>query len=113
MVTFDATNSHFEYMDVTCHWSANSQKYAGGDALVTFLYNGWDMVETVFYEEYWHAGGRLVMIYYFDLEQDGETVHVPVLGNPFVHRMVNNLPLQLLPISEREAHLQRKTGEVS
>ena len=100
MVTFDATNSHFEYMDVTCHWSADSQKYAGGDALVTFLHDGWEMAETVFYEEYWHAGGRLVMIYYFEIERDGETLSVPVLGNPFVNRMVNSLPLQLLPVSE-------------
>jgi hypothetical protein len=102
MVTFDATNSHFEYMDVTCHWSADSQKYAGGDALITFLHNGWKMDETVFFEEYWHAGGRLVMIYYFELERDGETLSMPVLGNPFVNRMVKSLPVQLIPFGERE-----------
>lgn len=107
MVTFDATNSHFEYMDVTCHWSAASQKYAGGDALITFLHDGWEMAETVFYEEYWHAGGRLVMIYYFELERGNEKLSIPVLGNPFVHRMVHSLPIQLLAVGERE---QRKTA---
>jgi hypothetical protein len=107
MATFDATNSHFEYMDVTCHWSAASQKYAGGDALITFLHDGWEMSETVFCEEYWHAGGRLVVIYYFELEREGETLAIPVLGNPFVHRMVNSLPVHLMPVGERERHKQQ------
>ena len=59
MVTFDASNSHFEYMNVLRHWSPSSEKYAGGDAVVTLLTcEDWKIGETIFYEQYWCAAAR-------------------------------------------------------
>lgn len=110
MVTFDASNSHFEYMDVTRHWSPNSQKYAGGDALITFLSSDWALQEIVFYEEHWLAGGRVVTVYYFELKRNGEELIMPVLVNPYVNRMVISLPLQLKPLAERDLVQVRKAS---
>ncbi len=107
MVSFDASNSHFQYMDVVCHWSPTSQKYAGGDALITLLNEGWLLNETVFYEEYWHAGSRLVVIYYLTMVRDGEEMEVPVLSNPYVHRMMITLPVQVRPLAQRVSQRQR------
>ncbi len=101
MVMFDSLNAHFDYMDVTRHWHAESEKYAGGDALMTRLNDGWMLKETVFLEEYWHAGVRLVTIYHCELELDGESEKMPVLANPYVGRMLNSLSLQIRPLSEK------------
>ena len=116
MVTFDASNFHFEYMDVVRHWSPNSQQYAGGDVIVTLLNNGWQIGETVRYEEYWHAGSRMVMlpdamsifarrvmIYHLEMVRDDEVLRVPVLSNPYVRRLISNLPVQVRPIKEHAA----------
>jgi hypothetical protein len=108
MVSFDASNSHFQYMDVVRHWSPISQKYAGGDALITLLNEGWLLNETVFYEEYWHAGSRLVMIYHVTLvRENGEEMPVPVLSNPYVHRLMTMLPVQVRPLAQRLSQRQR------
>jgi hypothetical protein len=101
MVTFDASNFHFEYMDVVRHWSPKSQRYAGGDALITLMAEGWNLKETVFYEEYWHAGSRPVTIYHVEMARNHETMQVPVFGNPYVRRMMHSPMFQLLPWSER------------
>lgn len=103
MVTSDALNAHVDYLDVTRHWHSASEKYAGGDALMTFLNDGWSLKETVFLEEYWHAGVRLVTIYHCELDQDGETVVMPVLANPYVSRILHILPVQIRALSERKA----------
>ena len=99
MVTFDASNSHFEYMDVVRHWSPASQKYAGGDAINTLVNEGWRINETVFFEEFWHAGSRPVTIYHFELVRGDETLHVPVLSNPYIRRLVESLPVQVRPLA--------------
>lgn len=101
MVTFDSLNAHFEYMDVNRHWHPRSEKYTGGDALITRLNQGWQIRDEVYEEEYWHAGARLVVVYYFELEFQGEVESMPVLSNPYVRRILKELPLTVLPITER------------
>lgn len=100
MVTFDSANSHFEYMDVVRYWSPTSQSYAGGDALVTLLCQGWAIAETVFHEEYWHAGSRPVTIYHMELSRGEAIMNVPVFANPYVRRMVASTLFQLRPLAE-------------
>jgi hypothetical protein len=108
MIASDASNSHFDYLDVIRHYSPISEKYTGGDALLTFLLDDWRLIDAVFYEEYWHAGVRMVVIYHFQLEREGETLSMPVFSNPYVFRLVQNLPLQVIPVAERERYYQRK-----
>lgn len=105
MFVIDSGNSHFMYMDVVRHWSPESEAYAGGDALVTQLNKGWDIQETVFFEEYWHAGTRPVLIYHIDLVRGDDTLHMPVLSNPYIRRLVDSLPVQVRPVAEQQRAL--------
>ncbi len=106
MVAFDALNAHVEYPDVVRHWSPISEKYAGGDQLITLLNQGWQIKETIFCETYWHAGSRPVEIYHMDLVRDHETLAVPVLTNPYVRRIVGTLPFHIRDIDEQTAALR-------
>ena len=101
MVTFDALNSHFDYMDVIRHWSPVSEKYAGGDALATLLNQGWQINETVLFEEYWHSGTRPVVIYHIELIRNSETLKMPVLTNPYVRRIFDTLPVHIGPYRQQ------------
>jgi hypothetical protein len=84
MINRNTTNYHVEYMDVNQYWSPRSQQYAGGDALITALANGWEMKDQVVCEEYWFAGMRQTRIYHVELHRDGERMIMPVLHNPYV-----------------------------
>lgn len=106
-----SNNSNASYMQVTRHWSPISEKYAGADALVTALTKGWKSADTVFCEEYWHAGARLVSIYHFELTRKGETMTMPVLSNPYLRRVLERLSCEVLPVEEREtAHQKMRTN---
>jgi hypothetical protein len=101
MVSFDSLNSHFEYMDVIRHWSPISEKYAGGDTLITLLNQGWQITDKIHFEEFWHSGTRPVTIYYMDLMREGATLHLPVLTNPYVRRLIGSLSIQVRPVQTR------------
>jgi hypothetical protein len=92
---------HVEYMDVLRHWSPRSEKYSGGDSLLTALYNGWELNETIYVEEAWHTGMRHAPLYHFELERDGETETMVVIDNPYVWRLSNKPEFRVLPLSER------------
>jgi hypothetical protein len=101
------TNLHYAYMDMVRHWHPGSEPYAGGDALFTALENGWDVSTTVRYEEYWHTGMRFVLVYYFELTRGDERMVMPVIRNPYVNRLVREMPAELVPV-EADAALPRK-----
>lgn len=92
-------NWHYAYMDMIRHWHAESEQYTGGDALFTALQNGWRISDEVKYEEYWHAGVRSVLVYHFELTRDGEKMDMPVVRNPYVNRIVREMPATLVPVA--------------
>ena len=96
MVVLDAMNAHFSYMEVVSHWSPVSQRFAGGDALITYLAEGWEIGPEVLYEEFGQTGGRKVVVYYFELQRGKQTVRMPVIGNPYVERLVQVLHIKLV-----------------
>jgi hypothetical protein len=98
MIQEQLSDLHYAYMDMIRHWHPESEKYTGGDALFTAMEDGWQIGETVRFEEYWHAGVRAVLVYYFELNRGDETMIMPVLRNPFVNRMVRSLPVKLVPV---------------
>lgn len=77
-----------EYLDVTQHWSKHSEEYAGGDALVTMLSNGWELQPEVRIEDQFFAGMRSVSVYHLTLERNGDVINMPVLRNPYVNRII-------------------------
>jgi hypothetical protein len=106
-----SNDNHFSYMKVNRHWSSVSENYAGGDSLLTALEQGWEVSDTVYFEEIWYAGSRQVMLYHVELNRDGETVVMPVLSNPYIRRLLPRVCKRILPISERSSGLRRERSE--
>ena len=93
--------------DLTCHWCPQSQRYAGGDALLTYLNNGWEIQGNIYCEEYWHGGSRRILIYYFVLARQGECVTMRVLTNPLVDRLLDKLGLRVLAAQSARGRLRQ------
>lgn len=98
--------------DLTRHWCPQSQRYAGGDALLTFLNNGWEIQDDIYYEEYWHGGARRVLIYYFVLARGAECVTMRVVSNPLVDRLLGKLPVRVLAAQSARARLRQPQNVV-
>jgi hypothetical protein len=90
------------------HWDGVSEKYAGGDSLLTALYTGWKLPEVVFVERHWHAGSRRVNVYHFKLTCDGDSLTMPVIGNPFVTRLLMEHNIRLIPVAKLKAPTRRE-----
>lgn len=108
-MAFYSNDQHFAYQKINRHWNDSSEKYAGGDSLLTALAQGWELGDTVYYEDLWYAGSRQVTIFHVELHHDGETIDMPVLGNPYIRRMLPEMCSQVLPISERPSGLKNKS----
>jgi hypothetical protein len=103
-----SNNAHYSYFETTRHWAPESEKYAGGDALITALRRNWKVAGPVYQEDFWHSGARLVTVYHFTLRcQDGE-MDMPVITNPYVRRVLQMIEAQVLPIEERESIRRRE-----
>jgi len=99
-------NYHVQYLDVTHHWSPRSQKFAGGDALLTALQRGWEVANAVEEEKYWHGDARAVSVYHFTLRRDGVEIAMPVIENPYVTRMLFMEPFDVIERNEDTAERQ-------
>ena len=99
--------SHRHSTDMSRHWCPQSQRYAGGDALLTYLHNGWQMKDDVYYEEYWQGGARRVVIYYFALVNNGHWVTMGVIHNPFVERLMHEMALKVIPVAANRARVRQ------
>jgi hypothetical protein len=105
-ISLDVDNSI--YMRTIRHWHPLSEKWAGADCLLTAIDNGWKVDPTVYCQEFWHAGSRLVTIYYFELTRDGETMEMPVITNPYARRLLRLLTTNLRPLEERDVIRRRQ-----
>lgn len=103
-----STNFHVEYMDVVQHWHSESQPFAGGDSLLTALYDGWEMSDIVVREEYWFAGMRSVKVYHFELSRGDEIMVMPIIDTPYLTRIIQSSQLQVMS-SEDYRHGREKS----
>lgn len=83
-----SSNYHMDYFDVAQHWHPDSEKYAGGDALVTLLSNGWEIQREVGVEDRFFAGLRSVSVYHLTLKRGDEVMRMPVIRNPYINRII-------------------------
>lgn len=97
MVVRISSDAHFEYKQVMSHWCPRSQRYAGGDALITKMDEGWEIAPEVVIEEHEQTGGRHIVVYHFELSQGNQILHMPVVCNPYVERLVSALSLRVVP----------------
>ena len=100
------------YMRTIRHWHPGSEEWAGADCLLTAIDNGWEVDPTVYIQESWHAGSRLVTIFHFELKKGDETLEMPVITNPYARRLMRRLTTQQKPLEERDAirRRQRESG---
>lgn len=105
MAQLDATI--IEDVGIYRHWHAGSERFAGGDSLATALFLGWGLNPVVLVDTYWHFGTRQVNVYHFELLRGGESVAMPVLGNPYVDRLIMQHSLDVIPV-DREEQLRIK-----
>ena len=87
---------HVQYLDVVKHWHALSERYTGGDALLTALYNGWEMIGEIVRESHWYAGMRSVTVYRVSLRRDDEQQTMRIIHNPYVSRLVHESRLPVV-----------------
>jgi hypothetical protein len=82
------TNMQMYYTDTPRHWCPHSEQFTGADSLITALRHGWALCRQVYREEFLLQGSRHTTIYFFELRRNGEIITMPVVGNPFVVRLV-------------------------
>lgn len=103
MINRNTTNHHADYLDVTQHWSPTSEKYAGGDGLVTMLDRGWSLTGEAVVEEKRYAELRSNTIYHLTLVRDGEQIVMPVVHNPYVNKLLRNFNIRVVQKAEAAA----------
>ncbi|MBN8638290.1 MAG: hypothetical protein J0M07_23465 [Anaerolineae bacterium] len=84
------------------HWDSRSERYTGGDALVTALDDGWLIRGVVFRQEHWLAGVRRVTVYHVELVRDGQRRKMMVLQNPYVTKLLYGMESQVVLINQRK-----------
>ena len=88
---------HAQYQDITTqHWSFSSEKFAGGDNLLTALARGWEIESKVILKRHWFAGMRCIEIFHFTIKRDKIIAEMAVIGNPYVYRFIANYPIELI-----------------
>jgi hypothetical protein len=95
------SNYHAQYMAVLQHWSEESEKFAGADALITALSDGWEFGRDVEVERYHFSGNRSIRVYNIPLKRDHDEVVMPVIDNPYLTRM----------LSTEKLNVREKSGE--
>ncbi|MGJ3237074.1 MAG: hypothetical protein ACFE0Q_00055 [Anaerolineae bacterium] len=95
--------------DVYRHWCDRSETFAGADALLTKLQQGYAIETIVICHTVRVSESRLSEIYHFRLTEHNEShvdIHLdmPVLRNPFVMRLIQRLDLQVHRPKPPEQH---------
>ena len=82
--------------DISQHWSYSSERYAGGDNLLTAIARGWDIDPLVTLRRHWFAGMRCIEVYHFTIRRAGIEADMAVLGNPYVTRFLASHAYELI-----------------
>ena len=78
------------------HWSYSSERYAGGDNLLTAIARGWTIDSKVTLRRHWFAGMRCIEVFHFTIRRDDVVADMAVLGNPYVYRYLASQPHELV-----------------
>ena len=85
-----------QYQDITSqHWSYSSERYAGGDNLLTAIARGWKIDSKVTLRRHWFAGMRCIEIFHFTIRRDDVVADMAVVGNPYIYRYLATQPFEL------------------
>lgn len=76
------------YIDVSRHWCSRSQSYAGVDALLGRLDNGWKIRGDIGFDEHWFGESRRILVYHFELTRQDSRATMHVVHNPVLERLL-------------------------
>ena len=94
-------NLQGQYQDITSqHWSYSSERYAGGDNLLTAIARGWSIDRKVVLRRHWFAGMRCIEVYHFTIRRDEVVADMAVMGNPYVKRYLASHPHDLEEVED-------------
>ena len=99
-------------VDFYRHWHSKSERFAGGDCLATALIQGWVLKVPIVMDVYWCMGSRQVNVYHCDLVRDEERMHMPVLGNPYMDRLIQDMQLPVIVSEEPKQFLLQAVAPV-
>ncbi len=92
------------------HWHAPSERYTGGDSLVTMIEAGWSVGEIARIEEHWLSPTRRVRVIHFELKRQGDTQFMSVISNPYVENLVTAFGIHAIPIARLVTiHTRKRT----
>ena len=90
--------------DVTSqHWSYSSERYAGGDNLLTAIARGWTIDSKVRLRRHWFAGMRCIEIFHFTIRRGQVVADMAVIGNPYVQRYLSTQAHDLVEAEDVKA----------
>ncbi len=90
------TDLRMQHRDISQHWSYSSERYAGGDNLLTAIERGWAIDPRVVLQRHWFAGMRCIEIYHFTIRRAEVETDMAVLGNPYVTRYLASHTYELV-----------------
>ncbi len=97
MTDLNQRNLHVQYQDITSqHWSYSSERFAGGDNLLTAIERGWKIDRKVVLRRHWFAGMRCIEIFHFTIRRGEVVADMAVVGNPYVQRYLSTQPHDLV-----------------
>ena len=76
------------HIEVSRHWCPRSQPYAGVDALLGHLDNGWKIRGDIGFNEHWFGESRRITVYQFILTKQDNRVTMHVIHNPVLERLL-------------------------
>lgn len=100
MTIYNPQGLHEFYTANDRHWHAGSERYTGADSLLTAQRNGWRLLDLAYEQIIELRGGRSTCVYYFHLIRHSERILMPIVENPFIHRMLNERKMHIRPLHE-------------
>jgi hypothetical protein len=79
------------------HWHGGSERYTGGDGLLTALQEGWT-IQHVSSQEYPLSRGRYVIVYHLKLQRATVITKMNVIANPIVMLLMAQYTAKALPV---------------
>jgi hypothetical protein len=105
-----SSDFHVDYSNVYRHWDPRSEAYAGGDALITMLQQGWHLTDPIYEQPVWYCGNRRVCVLHGVLTRGDEQIVMAVISNPFIVRAMRDRRLKIEPFENlaRRLHPSRE-----
>lgn len=114
MTIYNPEGNHGKYTETDRHFSPTSEIYTGADSLLTAQRNGWRLINIAYEEQIEMRGGRYTSLYYFKLTRHDTKMIMPIVGTPFIERMLLNRKMVLLPFPDHKTNdIRDKTVEMA